>query len=178
MQNTHILLAAVLASSVLLQGCASSSEISDAALSGDPAAMSRDGARLNSNGAEWVKKGERGLIDGRKQIRDGESMVSKGSSLVRSARAEYINIASSGGSATSPDAVSDEAKRLRDIGNEWEDAIEMIRDGNKLVEKGNKNINTGQADIRKGREMMETGSTLVRNSERLRLGETLLPESQ
>jgi len=161
-----------------LHGCASTGDgVSDAALSGDPAAMTKDGVKLNSRGAELVKEGESRLVEGRKQVRDGEAMVSNGSSLVTNARFEYKDVARTSGDANTPDKVSSEASRLKKIGSRWEDAIEEIRDGNSLVSKGNKNIGKAQSDIRKGRRMMERGSTLVRNSERMRLDQALLPVS-
>jgi hypothetical protein len=169
-------LIALLSTLIIVSGCASTGDgISDAAHSGDPAAMARDGAKLNSQGKELVKDGESLLIDGRKQVRDGEAMVSNGSSLVTNARFEYKDVAQASGNANTPKAVDAEAKRLRAIGDRWEKAIDTIRDGNELVEKGNKNIEKAQADIRKGRQMMERGSALVRNSERIRFNEALLP---
>ena len=170
------LIASILVCSALLHGCASTGDgVSDAALSGDPIAMGRDGAKLNTRGAELVKDGEKLLITGRKQLRDGESMILNGSSQVTNSRFEYRDIANAGGSASSPDAVAKEAKRLSSVGKNWKDAIDTIRDGNELVEKGNKNIDEAQSSIRRGRQMMERGSALVRNGERARLGESLLP---
>ncbi len=169
-------IASVLASAVLLHGCASTGNgVSDAALSGDPIAMGKDGTKLNTRGAELVKDGEKLLIKGRKQVRDGDAMVQNGSSLVTNSRFEYKDIANAGGSASTPDTVAKEAKRLKAIGERWEDAIDTIRDGNSLIDKGNKNIDEAQSSIRRGRQMMERGSALVRNSERARLGEILLP---
>lgn len=161
---------------LLLQGCASTGDgVSDAALSGDPAAMAKDGVNLNSRGAVLLKKGESRLVEGRKQVRDGEAMVINGSTLVTNARFEYKDVAGTSGNAITPELVSSEAKRLRKIGDRWEDAIETIRDGNSLITKGHKNIGEAQSDIRNGRRMMQRGSTLVRNSERTRLDQALLP---
>ena len=170
------LIASILVCSALLHGCASTGDgVSDAALSGDPIAMGRDGAKLNTRGAELVKDGEKLLIKGRQQLRDGETKILNGSSQVTNSRFEYRDIANAGGSASNPDAVVKEAKRLSSIGKNWEDAIDTIRDGNELVDKGNKNIDEAQSSIRRGRQMMERGSALVRNGERVRLGEGLLP---
>ena len=44
------------------------------------------------------------------------------------------------------------------------------------IHEGNESIAKGQSDIRKGRAMVESGSILMRNSQRLRLGDELLPE--
>lgn len=156
-------------------GCASSGDnISDAALSGDPAAMARDGLALNTRGRELLSRGEKRLKEGREQVRDGELMVNSGSESVASLRADYRAAARLGGDANTPRAVSTEAKRLKKLGNDWEEAIERVRDGNELVSKGNKNIERAQSEIREARRMMSKGSALVRNSERARSGETLL----
>ena len=176
MSYKPLVIASLLASSMLIHGCASTGDgVSDAALSGDPAAMERDGAKLNTRGANLVKDGEKLLIRGRKQVRDGEAMVQNGSTLVTNSRSEYNDLASVSGSAANPDTVTQEAKELRAIGKRWNDAIDTIREGNALVKKGNDNINEAQSFIRNGRQMMERGSALVRNSERIRLGTALLP---
>lgn len=166
----------LLLSATFIGGCASKGlSVSDAALSGDPTAMARDGATLNTRGAKLIKDAEKRLIEGRKQLRDGEAMVQSGSTRVTNSRFEYKDLANASGNATSPGAVAEEAKKLRTVGNRWEDAIESIRDGNKLVDKGNKTIAGAQEDIRKGRQMMEQGSTLVRNSARIGYNQALLP---
>lgn len=166
----------VLSAVLVLTGCASlgSSNVSDAAVSGDPVAMANEGAELNSRGAKMVKNGEALLMKGRKRVRDGEAMVSNGSSLVSNARFEYRDLARATGDATDPKTVSKEAKNLKAAGERWEDAIDTIRDGNKLIDKGNDDIADAQKEIRKGRKLMERGSVMVRNSERLRLEESLL----
>lgn len=169
-------IASLLASSVLLHGCASTGDgVSDAALSGDPAAMERDGAKLNTRGAKLVKDGEELLIKGRKLVREGEAMVQNGSTRVTNSRFEYKDEVAVGGGASTPESVAKEAKKLKAIGKSWEEAIDTIREGNELVERGNKNIDEAQSAIRKGRQMMDRGSALVRNSERVRLGAALLP---
>ena len=166
---------AVLIALYVLSGCNTTGDgISDEALAGDPAAMLADGSRLNTRGAELVAKGESRLAEGRQQVRDGERQIEAGTASVAAARSEYRQNAGRGGQANSPKGVESEAKELRAIGNRWEDAIEEIRKGNALVDKGNKNIDRGQSEIREGRLMMERGSALVRNSERIRLGDTLL----
>jgi len=176
MKNTVKMFGLLWVTTMLLFGCASTGDgISDAALSGDPEAMSRDGVKLNSRGAELVKDAESQLVDGRKQVRNGEAMIQNGSQLVANARSEYRDVTVTSGNASTPIAVSSEAKKLTDIGDRWEESIDMIREGNKLVEKGNKNISEAQSNIREGRRMMERGSALVRNSERARLGQALLP---
>lgn len=158
-----------------LSGCISTGDgLSDEALSGDPDAMWSDGQKLSIKGEGIVERGERRLEEGRKQIREGEAMVQRGSDLVSSVRFEYQNAAKNTGTATTPKAVAAEAKSLKAIGSRWEDAIDMIREGNKLVDKGNKTLDEAQAQIREGRSMVERGSMLMRNSERLKLGEDLL----
>lgn len=160
---------------LLISGCATTRDgISDEALSGDPDAMWSDGQQLSIKGESLVQRGERRLEDGRKQIREGEAMVQRGSDLVSSTRFEYQTAAGATGAATTPKAVAAEAKALKAIGARWEDAIDMIRDGNKLIDKGNKALDEAQAQVREGRGMVERGSTLMRNSERSRLGEDLL----
>jgi|GEM_PF-3420611 len=168
-------LATVLLATIFMGGCSSTGGISKAALSGDPVAMAAEGARLNSEGAELVRKSEAKSVDGRKLIRDGEAMVQDGSTRVTNARFEYKDIANASGKATDPKTVAKEAKKLKAAGKRWEDAIDIIRDGNKLIDKGNKTVDEAQGDVRKGRQMMERGSVLVRNSARSRYGEELLP---
>ncbi len=162
---------------LMIAGCASSGgvEVSDEALSGNPVAMWDDGQKTVKKGEALVKKGESRLEDGREQIRDGEAMISKGNDKVRDSRQDYQAKARSGGASSTPKEVAAEAKRLKAIGAIWEDGIEEIRDGNKLVEKGNKALEKGQSEIRQGRSLIESGSTLMRNSQRIRLGEDLLP---
>lgn len=161
----------------LVAGCATSSapKLSDAALSGDPDAMWTEGQDLARKGERKMKKGEERMADGLRQIRNGEAKIRDGSERVAKSRRDYENAVASAGDAKTPKVVSDEAKRLKAIGKRWEDALDTIRAGNLLVENGNKNIETGRAEVREGRLMIESGSILMRNSERTRRGDELLP---
>lgn len=167
----------IAAASLLAAACANSGfQLSDAALSGNPSAMWEEGQRAVTTGEGLVTKGENRLEDGRRQVRDGETKIATGNQQVLQAKEDYIAAATTSGGATTPRQVEDESKRLRAIGKRWEDAIDEIRDGNRLVDRGNKNIDQAQGEIREGRTLMEQGSTLMRNSQRARLGEELLPE--
>ena len=161
----------------LVAGCATSSatKLSDAALSGDPDAMWTEGQDLARKGERKIKKGEERMADGRRQIRNGEAKIRDGSERVAKSRRDYENAVASAGGAKTPKVVADEAKRLKAIGKRWEDALDTIRAGNLLVENGNKNIETGRTEVREGRLMIESGSILMRNSERTRRGDELLP---
>lgn len=161
----------------LVAGCAAggTSTLSDAALSGDPDAMWTEGQDLARKGERKVEKGEQRMADGRRQIRNGEARIRDGSERVAKSRRDYENAVASAGDAKTPKVVSDEAKRLKAIGKRWEDALDTIRAGNLLVENGNKNIETGRTEVREGRLMIESGSILMRNSERTRRGDELLP---
>lgn len=172
-RTTSILLLAA----ILVSACAGGSKVrlSDAALSGDPSAMWAEGQKSVQTGEDLVSKGEKRLAEGRKQIRDGEVSIDAGNRQVRQERQNYQNAVLAGGRSSTPTEVDAEAKRLRAIGNRWEDAIDEIKKGNKLVDKGNKNIDRGQAEIREGRKLLEQGSTLMRNSQRARTGAKLLP---
>lgn len=167
----------LIAGLALVTACASTGP-SDAALSGDPSAMWEDGGEDVASGEKLVKNGENQLLEGRKQVREGEAMIARGSQGTLNARQDYQDAAKFTGKASTPDELAKEAKRLKSIGDQWEDAIDDIRDGNKLVTKGNRTIDRGQSEIRVGRALIEAGSTMMRNSQRLRLGEELLPEDQ
>ena len=175
--RTHTHFASVILVLSLVAGCATSgaAKLSDAALSGDPDAMWTEGQDLARKGERKVEKGEKRMADGRRQVRDGEAKIRDGSERVAKSRRDYENAVASAGDAKTPKVVSDEAKRLKSIGKRWEDALDTIRAGNLLVENGNKNIETGRAEVREGRLMIESGSTLMRNSERTRRGDELLP---
>lgn len=172
--NRIILLAGVIG---MLAGCGGGAglKLSDAALSGDPDAMWAEGQKAVASGEALVKKGEAQLTEGRKQVREGEAAIRAGNQAVLRARRDYQAAVAAAGSSSTPDEVAAEAKRLKNIGKRWEDAIDDIKDGNKLVEKGNKNIDEGQSEVRGGRRLMESGSNLMRNSQRTRMGEPLLP---
>ena len=118
-----------------------------------------------------MTSGEKRLALGRQQIRDGEAKIREGSARVAQAKLEYEQAAAVGS------AVADkqqQANTLRPIGVRWEAAIQEIKDGNKLVAKGNANISRGESEIGEGRLLMETGSVLIRNAHRSRLGQSLL----
>lgn len=169
----------VFGAGLLFVSCAGSQNpgLSDGTLSGDPEAMWKDGQKLTVQGESIVSAGEKLLAQGRKQISDGEAKVKRGSDLVSSIRVEYQTAARKGGTATTPKAVDDEAKALKAIGSRWEKAIKMIRDGNKAIDRGNEVVDEGHAEVRKGRGLVERGSILMRNSERLRLGQELVSPS-
>ncbi len=161
----------------LVAGCAASSatNVSDAALSGDPDAMWAEGQELARKGERLIKKGEARMVDARRQIRGGEAKIRTGSEGVVKSRREYESVVNDAGDARTPKVVAEEAKALKAIGKRWEGALDTIRNGNLLVDSGNKNVETGRAEVREGRLMIETGSILMRNSERSRRGDELLP---
>ncbi len=170
-------LVALTTSLCLVAGCATSSatNLSDAALSGDPDAMWAEGQELARKGERLIKKGEARMADARRQMRDGEAKIRTGSQGVVKSRGEYESVVNDAGDARTPKVVAEEAKALKAIGKRWEAALDTIREGNLLVENGNKNMETGRAEVREGRLMIETGSILMRNSERSRRGDELLP---
>ena len=170
-------LVALTTSLCLVAGCATSSatNLSDAALSGDPDAMWVEGQELARIGERLIKKGEARMADARRQIRDGEAKIREGSEGVLKSRREYENVVNDAGDARTPKDVAKEAKTLKSIGKRWEAALDTIRAGNLLLENGNKNIENGRAEVREGRIKIETGSILMRNSERSRRGDELLP---
>ena len=158
-------------------GCAATgaSKLDDNALSGDPDLMWAEGQERSKKGERLLKKGEERMADARAQVRKGEAKIREGGEGVLKSRREYEIASRKTGGATTPNIVADEAKRLKVIGKRWEDALDTIKAGNKLVEKGNKNINTAHSEIREGRVLIESGSVLMRNSERTRRGDELLP---
>jgi len=158
-------------------GCAGKMEVSTAALAGNPDAMWLDGQKIVLEGEKATQKGEKQVSEGRQQVRDGQGKVTERNERVIQARLDYQSAVTAMGGSTSPKQVGNEAKRLKAIGDRWADAINDIKSGNKLVEKGNKSIDAGQIRIRGGREQIESGSVLMRNSQRIRLGEKQLPES-
>lgn len=162
---------------LLISGCASQSNfrLSDAALAGDPSAMWKEGQKSVDTGEALVANGENRLTAGRKQVREGEAMIRSGNQDVLLARNEYQDAAAAGGASLTPKQVAAEAKGLQIIGDRWEDSIKKIRRGNELVDKGNRSIDKGQSEIREGRALMESGSDLMRNSQRSRLGQKMLP---
>lgn len=163
---------------ILVSGCAADfgrSGISNAALVGNTEAMWRDGQQAVERGEALISKGEKRLAQGRKKIRDGEAMISQGNGKVTQSRQDYQAAAAVAGASSNPDEIDYEAKRLRAIGDRWQDGVEEIKKGNQLVVKGNKDISTAQAEIREGRALIESGSTLMRNAQRARLGDKPLP---
>jgi hypothetical protein len=170
---THIV--TVLACLSMAAGCVSSGEttLSDAAMAGDPDTMWTEGQDLARNGERLIRRGEARMLEARRLIRDGEARIRTGSEQVLKCRVDYEDVVNGTERATASSA--DEAKRLKAIGKRWEDALDAIREGNLLVEKGNRGIETGRGEVREGRTMVETGSILMRNSERSRRGDALLP---
>ena len=158
-------------------GCAATgtSLSDDYVSSADPDAMWAEGQERSRKGEKLLKKGEKRMAEARAQVRKGEAMIREGNEGVLKSRRDYEVAARKTGAATAPNVVSDEAKRLKAIGKRWDDALDTIKAGNTLVEKGNKNIGIAQGEIRDGRVLIESGSVLMRNSERMRRGDELLP---
>ncbi|MGR8921216.1 MAG: hypothetical protein ACU85V_16495 [Gammaproteobacteria bacterium] len=121
---------------------------------------------LIKKGEKLTRKGEQRLADGRETVREGEKLIEKGNENIRESRERYQSLARRSGSANSPDDVLDEAKRLEQLGEAWEEAIEDVEDGNKLVAKGNKAIEKAQDDMRKGGKLVDSGKEARRKLER------------
>lgn len=158
----------------LLAGCATDfgrSGVSNAALVGNTEAMWKDGQRAVERGEALIGSGEKKLAAGQKKVRDGEAMISQGNSKVTQSRLDYQAAAVTSGGSSNPREIQFEARRLRAIGDRWQDAIEEIKAGNSLLLKGNEEISKAQSDIREGRALIESGSTLMRNAQRSRLGD-------
>ena len=160
----------------LASACASGAKTrpNDAPVVANPGVMWEDGLKAVDTGEALLTKGEKRLALGRQQVRDGEAKIREGSERVAKAKLEYEQAASVVGASTASDKQK-QASTLRPIGMRWEAAIQEIKDGNKLVAKGNANINRGESEIREGGLLMETGSILIRNAHRSRLGQSLLP---
>ena len=159
-------------------GCAADlgrTGISNAALAGNTEAMWKDGQQAVARGEALIGKGEKRLAQGQKKIRDGEALISQGNNKVAQSRQDYQAAAVTSGASSNPKEIEFEAKRLRAIGDRWQDAIDEIKDGNQLVSKGTNEISTAQSDIREGRALVESGSTLMRNAQRSRMGDKPLP---
>lgn len=161
----------------LLNGCAGGSRVklSDAALAGNPSAMWEDGQKSVDTGEALVSRGEQRLATGRRQVLEGQEKIAAANLRVAQAREDYQSAVATMAESSTPKDLEAEAKRVKAIGKRWEDALGAIREGNNLVERGNKNLERGQADIREGRSLMESGSILMRNSQRTRMGDDLLP---
>ncbi len=177
MKTTNLVRFSLIAIILATTACAAT-DASDAALSGDPQAMWAEGQKTVVKGEQMVTKGDKQLAEGRNKVREGENMIDSGNERMLQARQDYQSAARAVGASTTPGQVSTEAKKLKEIGSRWEDAIDNVKTGNKLVTKGNKMINDGQAQISEGRRMIEYGSTMMRNSQRSQLGEELLKAPQ
>ena len=158
----------------LVSACASSAGTGpdDAPVVANANVMWEDGVKSIETGEALMTSGEKRLALGRQQVREGEAKIRDGSARVAQAKLEYEQAAAAG--AAAPDK-QQQANALRQIGLRWEAALQEIKDGNKLVAKGNANISRGESEIGDGRLLMETGSVLIRNSHRSRLGQSLLP---
>ncbi len=158
-------------------GCVMPGEtmLNDAALPGDADTMWTEGQDMTRNGERLINRGEARMIKARQQIRDGETKIRTGSEQVMKCRVEYENVVNGTRERNISKDKADEAKQLKAIGKRWELALDTIRDGSLLVEKGNNGIETGRGEVREGHAMIETGSLLMRNSERSRRGDDLLP---
>ncbi len=144
---------------IFLTGCAADlgrSGISNAALVGDTEAM-------------WK--------DGQQAVERGEALISQGNSKVAQSRQDYQAAAVISGASSNPKEIEFEAKRLRAIGDRWQDAIDEIKEGNQLISKGTSEISAAQSEVREGRALVESGSTLMRNAQRKRLGVKPLPSA-
>ena len=165
---------------LFLTACAADlgrSGISNAALVGDTEAMWKDGQQAVERGEALIAKGEKRLARGQKKIRDGEALISQGNSKVAQSRQDYQAAAAISGASSNPKEIEFEAKRLRAIGDRWQDAIDEIKEGNQLISKGTSEISAAQSEIREGRALVESGSTLMRNAQRKRLGVKPLPSA-
>lgn len=165
-----ILAALMLLSTTVL----ASTRASEAALSGNPLVMFDEGRRILLKGEKRVAKAEKQLREGREMLREGEELIEKGDANVLRSRDSYAAHSRSRGLAVEPDAVEKESKRLKEISEDWEDALRDIRKGRKLEKKGQKKISSAQDDLREANALVDRGNTLIRNSELALQGEQVV----
>lgn len=159
----------------LASGCANVAGVTseEAPAGSSSTVMWEDGLKAADTGEAMLIKGEKRLALGRQQIRDGEAKIREGNIRVSQAKLEYEQAAITHSASTGSEKQI-KADALREIGVRWDAAIQEIKDGNKLIAKGNENTARGESEVRDGRLLMETGSILMRNAQRSRLGQASL----
>lgn len=130
----------------------------------------KNGAAELRKGESLVEKGRGRIEDGNAQIDDGKAKVRRGDEKVADSRERYQALTRASGGASDPDQVFAEAKRLRKVGDDWEDAQEMIEEGQKLIEKGNAAIAKGKAEIRDGKALISSGNKILQDVRAAGLG--------
>lgn len=148
-----------------LTACNTVSVRSDTAIS--PDSMWDEGKKTTEEGENLVTQGEKQMEKGRKLVRDGESMVIKGNKQAALKRGAYQATVSLMGSSSAPSQVKEEAKKLKSISGDWQDAVAEIKKGNKTISEGYVAIEKAQEKIREGREMMAAGSQMMQRSQNI-----------
>ena len=162
----------IILAAVLVVGCSSVPDMNE--MANDPDKMWEEGKKISERGEKLIVKGEKNLEEARSTLREGEGLIQSGTENILKARQDYQTAVTQFGGSSSPKEVEFEADKLAAIGERWEDAIDDVKKGNSMVAKSKTMQDKAQAQIREGRELVETGSTFIRNSQRLRLNVPLL----
>lgn len=156
---------------LLISGCSTTPKIED--YTNNPDGMWQEGKKLSEKGEKLIIKGEKALEDARTELREGEAYIQSGTERILRARQDYQATSLQIGSSTSPKEVEFEANKLNAIGERWEDAVNDVKKGNAKMAKSKTMQIKAHDQIKEGRELVENGSSFIRNSQQLKMNSTL-----
>ncbi len=146
-------------------------------LESNPEDVFAEGQKLSLKGDKLLNKGEKLMDEGQSLVDEGEKLIKDGNASLSNAQEDYRQHSTLRGSAANHKQVKKEAKRLKGISEDWANAMSDLQKGYKLVEKGEKKIVKARKQLREGHTLVDEGQFLIRNSELLRSGDLMLPQS-
>jgi len=161
---------------LLFTGCATQSKLED--YTNNPSGLWEEGKALSKKGEALIIKGEKTIENARINANKGEALILSGNDAIQRSRQDYQLEATKAGRSSSPKEIEYEAERLASIGENWEDAQDSVKEGNKLIAQSEKKKVEGQQQISNGRKLVEQGTNFIRNSQRMRLEQPLTSETK
>ncbi len=124
-----------------------------------------EGKKMVRKGEKLQRQASEQQADGQVLQREGQDQVDKARSRIRDSQASYHQTSLTMGHAETSKAVHKEAGRLSQIADSWEDAEELLKDGEDNIAKGRKYEQDAEKQLSRAQGLIDSGKRKVQSAE-------------
>jgi hypothetical protein len=130
-----------------------------------------DGQKRSEKGADRIARGEEDIRDADKLKREGEANQSDGNARAQTAREAHARYLTTLSPAQDPAGVRAQAEALNDQAKRWQNALDLVKDGEKKLKKAEELRVAGEKHKVDGAALAAEGERIKATAE----GRILLP---